>query len=142
LNTQNTFKNPLVKKVFDRYPEPFQEKLLFLRGLILNTTSVSEDIPIIQETLKWGEPSYLTEHGSTIRINWKISKPYQYAIYFHCKSKLVETFKALYGDQFTYEKNRAIIFQKNDDVPIEALKHCIMLALRYHKIKHIPMLGT
>jgi len=43
---------------------------------------------------------------------WKASKPNQYALYFHCKTTLVDTFKELYSDVLTFEGNRAIVLMK------------------------------
>lgn len=134
-------KNPEVAKIFERYPEPFRTKLLNLRQLIFETASETEDVSSIEETLKWGEPSYLAKTGSTIRMDWKQSYPEQYAMYFHCKTKLVDTFKELYGDILKFEGNRAIIFYKDDKIPVAELKHCIFLSLTYHQRKHLPMLG-
>jgi len=96
----------------------------------------------IEETLKWGEPSYLVKGGSTIRIDWKPKAPNQYAMYFKCTSKLVSTFRKVYGDIFKYENNRAIVFDLNDKIPRKELKECIALALKYHTIKNMPKLGT
>ena len=70
--------------------------------------------------------------GSTVRISEK--KPDQVAMYFHCKTKLVETFKELYGGAFKFEGNRAIVFDVEDTIPVEALKHCIQLSLTYKKL--------
>ena len=86
-------------------------------------------------------PSYLTKHGSTIRMDWKKSQPDQYVVYFNCKTKLIDTFKEIYTDKFNFEGNRAIVFNIKDKVPINELKHCFSLSLTYHKIKHLPMLG-
>lgn len=52
----------------------------------------------LQETLKWGEPAYVTAEsgsGSTIRINRHRKQDGQYAIYFHCRTNLVDTFRSL-----------------------------------------------
>ena len=133
--------NPEVAKTINRYPEEIQNKLNLLRNLILETASNIEGINTIEETLKWGEPSYTTKHGSTIRIDWKEKTPNQYAMYFNCKTKLVDTFNERYGNLFTFEGNRAIVFNKIDKLPIEELKQCIELSLTYHSIKHLPMLG-
>lgn len=133
--------NQKVSEVFKKYPEPMGKKLLYLRQLILETSRETDGIDQLEETLKWGEPSYLTKSGSTIRINCKKSDPKQYAIYFNCKTSLVETYRELYGDTFSFEDNRAIVFNANDKIPIEELKHCIFLALTYHNRKHLPMLG-
>ena len=133
--------NPAVDQVFNNYPEEIRPKLIRLRQLILDTASEIDGINKLEETLKWGEPSYLVKKGSTIRMDWKKKKPDQYAMYFKCTSKLVETFKLIYGNEFKYEKNRAIIFDLNDEIPVSSLKHCISLALTYHRVKHLPMLG-
>ncbi len=133
--------DPEVESVIIKYPELVRNKLLHLRKLILDTANEIEEIQQIEETLKWGEPSYLVKKGSTIRIDWKENKPNQYAIYFKCTSKLVPTFKMIYNSLFKYEGNRAIIFQLNDLIPEAELKKCISVGLTYHKVKDMPMLG-
>lgn len=134
--------NSQIEAVYDSYPDSIKPKLLALRRLIFDVATEHNDIDIIEETLKWGEPSYLSRHGSTIRLGWKKSQPNQYAIYFHCKTTLVDTFKELYRDQFHFEGNRAIVFSLDEEIPVDELKHCISLSLLYHRIKHLPMLGV
>ena len=134
--------NLKVKEVFNNYPESMRKKLMFLRQLILETSSEIEGVNPLEETLKWGEPSYLTKDGSTIRMDWKKANPEQYVIYFQCKTKLVDTFKELYRDVFKFEGNRAIIFSEADEIPVKELKHCVALSLTYHNRKHLPMLGV
>ena len=138
----DTIKNPEVAEVFRRYPHKMQQNILFLRQLVLETAAETEDVGIVEETLKWGEPSYVSKGGSTIRMDWKDKYPHQYAMYFHCKTKLVDTFKELYKDKLKFEGNRAIIFNEDDEVAVEELKHCIVLSLTYHSRKHLPMLGV
>ena len=142
MKNMGKFKNSQVAEIFDTYPKQIRKKLLFLRQLIFETASEIEGVGEIQETTKWGEPSYIAKGGSTIRMDWKSSNPTQYAMYFHCKTKLVDTFKELYRDKFNFEGNRAIIFDENDKVPVEELKHCIALSLTYHSRKKLPMLGV
>jgi len=131
-----------VAKVFAEYPEKAREKLLHLRQLILDVASGSENISELEETLKWGEPSYLAEGGSTVRLGWKKSKPDVYAIYFNCNTKLVDTFRELYADTFQFDGNRAIVFDLQEVVPEKALQHCIALSLEYHRLKHLSLLGA
>lgn len=136
------FEDAEIAAVFNHYPAHIRQKLMLLRQLILDTASEINSVTYLEETLKWGEPSYLTKIGSTIRIDWKKSTPNQYAMYFHCKTKLVDTFKELYRDKFSFEGNRAIVFNINEDLPINELKHCISLSLTYHRRKHLPLLGV
>lgn len=133
--------SPDVENTFRSYPQDIRDKLFFLRELIFETAKEIGIEKELEETLKWGEPSYLHKNGSTIRIAWRTSQANQYAIYFHCKTTLVETFKELYP-AFTFENNRAIVFDRDDPIPVNELKHCIELSLNYHRIKHLPMLGV
>ena len=137
----NIKQDPRVDPKFNSYPKEIKSKLNYLRSLIIETASEIDSIDEIEETLKWGEPSYLAKKGSTIRIDWKAKNPNQYAIYFKCTSKLVTTFRQIYGDQFKYENNRAILFALEDKVPKKELKSCIKMALIYHTIKDQVLLG-
>lgn len=136
------FKNTEVAEIFDAYPKHIRKRMLFLRQLVFDTASETDGVGEIEETTKWGEPSYTVKGGSTVRMDWKHSSPTQYAMYFHCKTKLVDTFKELYTNKLKFNGNRAIIFDVNDEVPVEELKHCIALSLTYHRRKNFPMLGV
>ena len=59
----------------------------------------------------------------------------QYAVYFHCQTDLVATFRELYPNALTYVGNRAIMFNAGDAIPEAALRHCVALALTYHLTK-------
>ena len=140
--TKNSIKpiNQEVAAVFDSYPQKIKAKLLILRQLIFKTAASIEGIGEIEETLKWGEPSYLTPKpkvGSTIRIAWKKSQEEQYSIFFKCTANLVPAFKEKYPKIFKYGGNRSIDFKINDDVPVKELKRCIALALTYHRNKKL-----
>lgn len=63
--------DPRVAEKFDTYPAHTKPLIEFLRNLIIKTAEDCEKITAVEETLKWGEPSYLTKKGSTIRIDWK-----------------------------------------------------------------------
>ncbi|WP_298792248.1 DUF1801 domain-containing protein [uncultured Allomuricauda sp.] len=133
--------NPEVTTVFKNYPDTVQEQMKKLRQLVLEVAQETPEITKLEETLKWGEPSYIAPKGSTLRMDWKAKKPSQYAFYFQCSSMLVSTFKMVYGRTFNYEGNRAIVFKLEDKLPVEELKNCIRTTLQYHKVKHLPSLG-
>jgi hypothetical protein len=133
--------SPAVPEVFANYPDRVRKKMWFLRELILETARELDGLTAIEETLKWGEPSYVTKHGSTLRMDWKKKSPEHYALYFKCTSKLVETFRSVYENMFSFEGNRAIVFHLDEQIPRNELKTCIACALRYHKVKHLPKLG-
>jgi hypothetical protein len=123
-----------VAAVFSSYPQPLRTKLLALRQLILDTASTTEGVGPLDETIKWGQVSYLTSEtgsGSTVRIDRVKSAANQYAVYFHCQTNLVETFRELYPE-LTYGGNRSILLDASKVLPKQAVRHCVALALTYH----------
>jgi hypothetical protein len=126
--------DPAISAVLSAYAKPVRDRLLALRRLILETARATEGVGALEEALKWGQPSYLTTKtgsGSTIRIDGVKSSPNQYAVYFHCQTNLVETFRELYPE-LRYGGNRSILLDAADDPPEAALRHCVALALTYH----------
>lgn len=129
------FSDPAVDAVFSAYPKPLQAKLLALRQLIFDTAATTTGVGTLQETLKWGQPSYLTSQtksGSTIRIDQVKSTGKHYAVYFHCQTDLVATFRELYPTELSYGGNRCILLSAEEQLPQAALRHCVALALTYH----------
>lgn len=88
---------PEVQAKLDAYPEHITPFLLKIRELILDLAK-EQNSGDVEETLKWGEPSYLVRNGSAVRFDWKPKFPEQYCLYFNCNTKLVETFRELYFD--------------------------------------------
>ena len=126
-----------VKAAFAACPGPVKSKLLGLRRLIFDTAAATEGVGALEEILKWGQPSYLTaesKSGSTIRIDQVKAEAGQYAVYFHCQTDLVATFRELYPE-LRYAGNRAILLNAGEKVPEAALRHCVALALTYHARK-------
>ena len=125
---------PAVDAVFDACPKPARTKLLALRRLIFDAAKATKGVGTLEETLKWGQPSYLTPEtgsGSTIRIDRVKSAANQVAVFFHCQTDLVETFRELYP-KLSYSGNRAILLDADEKLPEAELRHCVGLALTYH----------
>ncbi len=131
-----------VRAVFESYAEPDRSRLESLRELVLACVREIDPDLILDESLKWGQPTYSVPGGSPIRLGWSKKAPQGCAIFFHCQTSLIETFKALYGDELSYEGKRAIVFPGDGPIPEEIVAHCIRLALTYHKVKHLPLLGA
>ena len=134
------FSDKDVASVFKAYPPDLRARLMALRELVFDTADQTAGVGRLTETLKWGQPSYLTEEtgsGTTVRID-RLKASDGYAAYFHCQSGLVEQFRELYPDTFEYEGKRAIVFDSSDRVPAKELRHCIALALTHHSRKKKP----
>jgi hypothetical protein len=128
------FDDARVAAIFDAYPHALRRKLLAIRKLIFDTAARTEGVGKLEETLKWGQPSYLTsatKSGSTIRIDGIKGDDAHCAVYFICHTNLVETFRELYGGKLRFEGNRCILVDVKAPLPAEELGHCIALALTY-----------
>ena len=77
----------------------------------------------------------MRKRGSTIRIEWKKSNPSQYAMYFHCQTNPIETFRVTFPNEFRFEGKRAIVFKESEPMPTGSLAFCIAAALSYHRTK-------
>ncbi len=129
------FADPKVAAVFKAWLSVTRERLMALRETIFEVAAATEGVGALTETLKWGQPSYLTGEtgsGTTIRIDRLKGDGGGYAIYFHCQSGLVGRFRDLYPQAFTYEGERAILFGPGERIPGRELRHCIALALTHH----------
>ena len=124
-----------VEKAFAEFSPAVRKKLMQLRQLIFDVASKTDGVGDLTETLKWGQPSYLTEmtkSGSTIRLGREKKTDGDFAIYFKCQTTLVPTFKKIHKNKFRFEGNRAILFNIDDKIPIPDLSQCIAMALTYH----------
>lgn len=130
------FSDTRVEAVFNTYPPSVRPRMLVLRELVFGTAAEISNVGAIEETLKWGEPAYLTpvsRSGSTIRMDWKPRAPEVCALYFNCQTTLVDTFRGLFDGQLSFEGNRAVLLPIDGPWPEDAVKSCIAAALTYHR---------
>ena len=128
------FSNGDVSAIFSAYPHDVQKRLLELRDLIL-ITAAQVGVGQLEETLKWGQPSYLTsatKSGTTVRIDADSKFGCDYALYVNCQTRLIADCRELYPD-LTYGGNRSVHFKVCEPFPIAPMRHFIELALTYHK---------
>jgi hypothetical protein len=131
------FSNPAVRAKFEAYPPVPRKRLLALRELIFRVAAATPGVDLVEESLKWGEPSYTTRNkaGSPFRMDWKARAPDEFAMYFHCQTDLVEMFRTMFPNDFRFEGNRALVLALGHKVPADELAVCISAALTYHRNK-------
>jgi hypothetical protein len=125
-----------VADAFEAFPKAARRRLLQVRRLIFETAARLDGVGPLTETLKWGEPAYLTEvtgSGSTIRLGLVRSSDRAYAVLFNCQTSLVEAFRAQFPATFAYQKNRAILLSTPGKLPQAELVTCLAMALTYHR---------
>ncbi len=129
--------SPEVAAAFEAFPPRARKRLMQLRRLIFSTAARTDGVGAITETLKWGEPAYLTEaskSGSTIRLGWKATAPDECAMYLNCRTSLVDDFRTRFPELRT-AGNRAVLFDTTGRLNEVAARECIRLALTYHQRK-------
>ncbi|QSV17205.1 DUF1801 domain-containing protein [Photobacterium ganghwense] len=131
----------VVKDRFDEYPDNARIRLKELRCLVLQIAA-ELDLGEVEESLKWGEPSYSVKTGSPLRMDWKLKSPNNYYLFFNCQTKLVDTFRELYSEVLEFQGNRAIVLSLSEPLPKTTIKHCLELALTYQQRKNLPLLGA
>jgi hypothetical protein len=126
-----TFPDLTVEQVFESWPEPHRSLLLEARNLVLEVASGDPRIGPLSETLKWGQPSYITEAtgaGTAVRLG-RIGEHHS-ALFVHCQTTLVHTYRQHFPE-LTYSGSRAIVLNPEEPLPSTPLAMCIELALTY-----------
>ena len=127
------FQNDAVKNTFAGFSETARPGLLELRRLIFDVAE-TENVGRIEETLKWGQPAYLTpesKSGTTLRLG--VPKAGGYALFVHCQTSIISDARLVFADAFTYDGNRAVLFNAQSEIAIAPLALLIAQALTYHR---------
>ena len=106
------------------YPATLRPIMKKLRKLVREVAKSNADVGALVETLKWGQPSFLPKRpktGTTVRMDVVSEKPARVALYFHCQTTLVETFRELYADALSFEGTRAIVLDASKPLPEDEL---------------------
>ncbi len=128
------FDDPAVSAAFGAFPRAEREGLLVLRTQIYRIAAETEGVGALLETLKWGQPAYLTpetKSGSTIRLG--CPKSGGYALFVHCQTTILSDFRDLFPGAFRYDGNRAVLFDPETRPAAEPLSILIRSALTYHQ---------
>jgi|TARA_R110002051_G_scaffold314965_3_gene392775 hypothetical protein len=125
-----------IAQALSRHPERIGEQLLDIRQMIFAVASATDGVGPLTETLKWGEPAYLTEKtrsGTTIRLGVSKLAPDRAAIFVNCRTALIENFRTHFPESFTFEGNRALIVPASTRLVETPLWLCLCMALTYHR---------
>lgn len=125
-----------IAEAISHYPENVRSVLLQIRQMIFSIAAQTEGVGALTETLKWGEPAYLTEEsgsGTTIRLAAIKSAPDHAAVLFNCKTTLVKTFREHFPEAFGFDGNRALLIPVTTPLDSEPLGSCLRAALVYHR---------
>lgn len=128
------FADPETAAAFDAVADPLaRDGMLRLRALIHETAADLPQIGQLHETLRWGQPAYLTpdtKAATTLRLG--VPKAARFALFVHCRTSLISDFSAAFPGWDRVEGSRAVLF--DDPAQIDPLRHgwLIRQALTYH----------
>jgi len=127
--------DPPVAAALNAVPAPARARLLEIRALIFAAAEATGTAPLT-ETLKWGQPSYLPprKQGTTIRLGAPDAETC--ALYVHCQTTLVDSYRNQFPTEFRYETNRAVLIPATGPYAQAALQQIAAMALTYHRDKH------
>lgn len=122
-----------VEQAFDLDDAEARRGLLVLRALIFDVAAELPAVGRIEETLRWGQPSYITpesKSGSTLRLG--VPKGARFGVFVHCQSQLIPEYLTTFPAWDRVEGTRAVLFDRPSE--IEPLRHgwLIKRALTYH----------
>ena len=86
------------------------------------------------ERLKWGEASYSAEasgSGTSVRLAWKPMLPGHDQVLVHCRTDLVQRWRAILPNGLRTAGNRALELGIDQAWPEPALRQCLAMALTY-----------
>ena len=115
-------------------PMDAREALHSLRDIIRSAAEASDTAPL-DETQKWGQPSFTPakRKGTPIRLSWSQKTPDRVELLVHCQTTLVEAWRHRFDDVFAYSGTRAVHIPLGRPLPEEALHIMAVMALTYHQ---------
>jgi len=128
---------PDVAAALQACPPNARAHLSDLRELILQSASKMPEVGPVSETLKWGQPAFLTsktKSGTTVRLGWSEGGD-TVSLFVHCQTSLVVEWREHYGDELSFVGNREISIPTRSPLPRVPLQHCVAMALTYHSRK-------
>ena len=126
--------NSPIEDVISSYPRRAQSRIQALRKMVHDVAGRITGIGELEETLKWGEPAFLTtasRSGTTVRLAWHAKEPDHYSMFVSCQTTLLDQYRALFPE-LDCVGNRQVRLPL-DRTPPACLRDCIALALTYKK---------
>ncbi len=124
-----------ISAAYDRFDDLVKTRLFEIRHLIFDIAGEHDEIGSVTETLKWGEPSYLTEQsksGTTVRLSNVKERPDCCGIYVHCQTRLIGEFRDSFSNELEFSGNRAVLIDVNKPLNETLIKMFLHKALTYH----------
>lgn len=126
------FQDEKIRAAFSEFDPVIEETLLAARRLILSTAGDLDAVSSIEESLKWGQPSYASvpKTGTPIRLG--VSKSGAATMFVHCQTTLVSDLEADNAHGLKTIDNRAVVLPSGDFADHPGVLSFVRSALTYH----------
>jgi hypothetical protein len=130
------FTSSTARDAFAAFPQPARTTLMAVRAMIFDiaaTLPVDLNVSRVEETTKWGQPSYATpDTKSATPIRLRLSKAGDPAIFTHCQSTVMRDFRHLASPYLKFDGNRAVYLPIDHPPKLVEFAPLIRAALTYH----------
>ncbi|MGH1423915.1 MAG: DUF1801 domain-containing protein [Pseudooceanicola sp.] len=127
------FRDAQIAAYFDAAPAKDRAGLAVLRALIFDCAADLPDVGALCETLRWGQPSYVSARhrvGTPLRLG--LTKGGGFAIYAHCQTQVIPAFAAAFPGMDRVDGSRGILFRDVGDIDPNRHGQLVRHALTYH----------
>ncbi|MEP5732549.1 MAG: hypothetical protein ABJL67_24625 [Sulfitobacter sp.] len=125
--------------IIAHWSDPAQQAVWICRTLF-HQISTERDIGPLDETLKWGQPSWRPVRprtGSTLRMGWRQADADHLAFFVDCKTNLAAQMQDIYPDVFQNDGKRALLLPLSRPFAEQAVAHLAELTFTYHQRKRV-----
>lgn len=105
---------------------------------IFETVAKQAAVGTLDETLKWGQPSWRPTKprtGSTLRMDWNPKFPDQLSLFVDCKTDLAARMQTLYPHLSENDGQRHLAISLDAPLPVQAITHLADMTFTYHRAK-------
>ncbi len=129
------FEDPNIEAAFRGFSDELRDDFLSLREMIFDVANETDGIDGLEESLKWGQPSYRPKarFGTAVRLG--IGKTGGPALLTHCQTRVLHDFRTAFPDSFHYDGNRGLELTDATKGKHEELRLFIRSALTYRQDK-------
>lgn len=123
---------PEIAAVFAAQSALTAQGMARLRDLIIDTAASDPRVGPLTESLKWGQPAFrpkAANTGTTLRV--AAHKSAAFALYAPCSTTVIPTHAQRFAGADRIDGNRAILFDRPDQIDADRLRLTILHGLTY-----------
>ena len=106
--------------------------------VLFHEVAAHADVGALDETLKWGQPSWRPSKprtGSTLRMDWTPKFPDRLSLFVDCKTDLAARMQDMYPGLPANDGQRHLAVDLNAPLPKQAIRHLADMTFTYHRAK-------